>query len=151
MQLCFDGFLKMDSRGSPVISDRGLVLVLELDERLGLNQLIAHHLTAPRGTNCRLPLADLLRQSAYSRLAGCEDVNDAKRLSQDPPFWLIGLEKTWDRGAVQTSRLQSFEIEPLAFHVTGKSFRQCAAKLRGDLAYTTPSSEAKMEIPAKFE
>ena len=50
----------------------------------------------------------------YSRLAGYEDVNDAERLSQDPTFRLIGSEKTWDRGAALTSRLQSFETELLA-------------------------------------
>ena len=61
-----------------------------------------------------LPLADLLRQSVYSRLAGYEDVNDAERVSQDPTFRLIGSEKTWDRGAALTSRLQSFETELLA-------------------------------------
>jgi len=33
-----------------------------------------------------LPLADLLRQSVYSRLAGYEDVNDAQQLSKDPTF-----------------------------------------------------------------
>jgi len=85
-----------------------------LDEHLGMGQLIAQHLTDSRGTNSRLPLADLLRQSVYSRLAGYEDVNDAERLSQDPTFRLIGSEKTWDRGAALTSRLQSFETELLA-------------------------------------
>jgi hypothetical protein len=83
-------------------------------KHLGLSQLIAQHLTDPRSTNTRLPLADLLRQSVYSRLAGYEDVNDAERLSQDPTFRLIGSEKTWDRGAALTSRLQSFETELLA-------------------------------------
>jgi hypothetical protein len=34
----------------------------------------------------QLSLADLLRQSIYSRLAGYEDVNDAGRISQDPTF-----------------------------------------------------------------
>ena len=48
-------------------SDGGLILVRELDEHLGLSQLIAQHLTDPRGMNSRLPLADLLRQSVYSR------------------------------------------------------------------------------------
>ena len=86
----------------------------ELDEHLGLSQLIAQHLTDPRGTNTRLPLADLLRQSVYSRLAGYEDVNDAERVSADPTFRLIGSEKIWDRGAALTSRLQSFETELLA-------------------------------------
>jgi hypothetical protein len=114
-QLCFNGFLKVGFQGSRVTSDGGLILVRELDEHLGMNQLIEQHLTDPRrGKNTQLPLADLLRQSVYSRLAGYEDVNDAERLSQDPTFRLIGSEKTWDRGAALTSRLQSFETELLA-------------------------------------
>jgi hypothetical protein len=60
-----------------------------------------------------LPLADLLRQSIYSRLAGYEDVNDAARLAQDPTFRCIGSRKIWERGAALTSRLQSFETEVL--------------------------------------
>ncbi len=86
----------------------------ELDERLGLSELIEQHLTDSRGKNTQLPLADLLRQSVYSRLAGYEDVNDAERLSQDPTLRLIGSEKIWERGAALTSRLQSFETEVLA-------------------------------------
>ena len=113
-QLGFNGFLKVAFQGSRVTSDGGLILVRELDEHLGMSQLIAQHLTDPRGTNARLPLADLLRQSVYSRLAGYEDVNDAERLSQDPTFRLIGSEKIWERGAALTSRLQSFETELLA-------------------------------------
>ena len=70
-QLCFNGFLKVDFQGSRVTSDGGLILVRELDEHLGMNQLIEQHLTDPRrGKNTQLPLADLLRQSVYSRLAG---------------------------------------------------------------------------------
>ena len=113
-QFGFNGFLKVAFQGSRVTSDGGLILVRELDEHLGLSQLIAQHLTDPRGTNTRLPLADLLRQSVYSRLAGYEDVNDAARVSADPTFRLIGSAKIWDRGAALTSRLQSFETELLA-------------------------------------
>ena len=87
----------------------------EPDERLGFGDLITQHLTDSRKRkNTQLPLADLLRQSVYSRIAGYEDVNDAERLSQDPTFRLIGSEKTWDRGAALTSRLQTFETEMLA-------------------------------------
>jgi Transposase DDE domain group 1 len=113
-QLSFNTSLKVDFQGSRVTSDGGLILVRELDERLGLGDLIRQHLTdSRRGKNTQLPLADLLRQSVYSRIAGYEDVNDAERLSQDPTFRLIGSEKIWERGAALTSRVQSFETELL--------------------------------------
>ena len=113
-QLSFNSLLKIDFQGSRITSDGGLILVRELDDRLGLGELIAEHLTDHRGPNSRLPLPDLFRQSVYSRLAGYEDVNDAERLSQDPTFRLIGSEKIWERGAALTSRLQSFETELMA-------------------------------------
>ncbi len=113
-QLSFNASLKVGFQGSRVTSDGGLLLVRELDERLGFGELIAQHLTDFRGKNTQLGFADLLRQSVYSRLAGYEDLNDAERLCQDPTFRLIGSERIWDRGAALTSRLQSFETEMLA-------------------------------------
>ena len=113
-QLSFNRFLRVAFHGSRVTSDGGLILVRELDERLGFGKLIEQHLTDTRAKNTRLPLTDLLRQSVYSRLAGYEDVNDAEQLSQDPTFRLIGSEKNWDRGAALPSRLQTFETELLA-------------------------------------
>src|SRR6202158_4298372 len=112
-QLSFNGRLKVDFQGARVTSDGGLLLVRELDERLGFGELMERHLTDVRGKNTQLPLADLLRQSVYSRLAGYEDVNDAERLSRDPTFRLIGSRKIWERGAALTSRWQSFETEVL--------------------------------------
>jgi Transposase DDE domain group 1 len=112
-ELSFNGRLRVDFQGARVTSDGGLLLVRELDERLGFGELIERHLTDGRGKNTQLPLTDLVRQSVYSRLAGYEDVNDAERLSQDPAFRLIGSEKVLERGAALTSRLQSFETELL--------------------------------------
>ena len=114
-QLSFNGSLKVDFQGSHVTSDGGLILVRELDERLGLGELIDEHLSDSRqGTNKQFTLADLLRQSVYSRLAGYEDLNDAERISIDPTFRLIGSQKIWDRGAALTSTLHGFETEMLA-------------------------------------
>ena len=80
-QLSFNASLKIDFQGSRVTSDGGMVLVRELDERLGFGELIEQHLTdSPRGKNTQFPFADLLWQSVYRRLAGHEDVNDAERL-----------------------------------------------------------------------
>ena len=61
-QLSFSSSLQVDFQGSRVTSDGGLILVRELDERLGFGDLIAQHLTdSRRGKNTQLPLADLLR------------------------------------------------------------------------------------------
>lgn len=54
-QLSFNRFLRVDFQGSRVTSDGGLLLVRELDERLGLTGLTQDH------------LVDLFRQSAYNR------------------------------------------------------------------------------------
>ena len=114
-QLSFNGFLKVDFQGSRVTSDGGLLLVRELDERLGFGKLIDDISAIPRqGANKKFLLADLVRQSVYSRLAGYEDLNDAVRVSADPTFRLIGSKKNWDRGGALTSRLQSFETGMLA-------------------------------------
>jgi hypothetical protein len=124
--------LKIDFQGSRITSDGGLILVRELDERLGFGELIGQHLTdSRRGKNTQLPLADLFRQSIYSRIAGYEDLNDAERLAQDPAFRLIGSEKTWDRGAALTSRLQAFETEMLA---EDKNFASLAGMKREMIA-----------------
>jgi hypothetical protein len=67
-QFTFNGFLKVAFPGSRVTSDAGLLLVRELDERLGLETIIAAHLSDSRqGMNTQFPLPDLLRQSpAYN-------------------------------------------------------------------------------------
>ncbi len=70
-QLSFNRVLRVDFQGSRVTSDGGLLVVRELDERLGLTGLIQNYLVDSRtGRSTQFPLADLFRQSAYSRLAG---------------------------------------------------------------------------------
>jgi Transposase DDE domain group 1 len=80
-QLSFNRFLRVGFQGSRVTSNGGLILVRELDERLGFGELIGEYLTDSRANNARSSFADLLRQSVYSRLAGYEDVNYAEQLS----------------------------------------------------------------------
>jgi hypothetical protein len=79
-----------------------------------LEKLIAEQLSDSRqGLNKQFTLADLLRQSVYSRMAGYEDLNDAERLAADPRFRLISSRRIWDRGATLTSTLHWFETELL--------------------------------------
>ena len=112
-QLSFNGLLKVDFQGSRVTSDGGLILVRELDERLGLGKLIEEHLSDSRqGLNKKFPLADLLRQSVYSRLAGYEDLNDAVRVSADPTFRLIRLAE--ELGSRRGAHLAATELRDRA-------------------------------------
>src|SRR2546427_6400695 len=155
-QLSFNRFLRVAFQGSRVTSDVGLMLVRELDERLGLGELVEQHLTDSRSNNARLAFADLLRQSVYSRLAGYEDLNDAEQLSHDPTFRLIGSEKIWDRGAALTSRLQTFETEMLAeeenFTGLGRLNRALIGKAETmDSGYRTVLDMDSTEIPVYGE
>ncbi len=54
-QLSFNPALRVEFQGSRVTSDGGLILVRELDERLGFSDLIAQHVTDPRGKNTQFP------------------------------------------------------------------------------------------------
>jgi Transposase DDE domain group 1 len=66
-QLSFHKFLRVEFQGLRVISNGGLVLIRDLDERLGLAGLIQKHLMDSRtGRNTQFPLADLSWQSVYS-------------------------------------------------------------------------------------
>ena len=52
----FNSSLKVVLQGPNITSDSGLFLGREMDERLGMSELIPQHLTDRRGGNSRLPL-----------------------------------------------------------------------------------------------
>lgn len=68
--LSFNGRLKIGFQGSRITSAGGLILVREVDERLGVGELVERTLIDSPVRNTQLPLADLSRQSVYNRLAG---------------------------------------------------------------------------------
>jgi hypothetical protein len=115
LRLCFDRRLKLESHGSRVTSDAGLLAYRELDEALFLTASAGNLLADPRtGKNGWHGLAGLLRQSVYGRLAGYEDVNDADRLGCDPAMrWIVG-GKAVERAGASTSQMGRFETEVLA-------------------------------------
>ena len=138
-QFSFNASLKVYFQGSRVTSDGGLILVRELDEPLGLEKLIEEHLRDSRqGLNKQFMLADLLRQSVYSRLAGYEDLNDAERLAADPTFRLISSQKIWDRGAALTSTLHWFETELLLPEIERQEAEGKEVAFRADAAFAKP-------------
>ena len=69
-RLSFNGRLRVDFQGARVTSDGGLLLVRELDERLGFGELIQRHLTNDQG-DC---LAAKLRAGNVHSADGWEEL-----------------------------------------------------------------------------
>ena len=146
-QFAFNGFLKVAFQGSRITSDAGLILVRELDERLGLATLISEHLSDSRqGLNTQFSLVDLLRQSVYSRLAGYEDLNDAVRVSADPTFRLIGSPQRWDRGGALTSTLHWFETELLTQEDNLAGLRAVNREVLAQAEMATPDDRIVLDM-----
>lgn len=95
LRIDFDRRLKPDFHGSRIIPDAGLLADCELDDAVGLTNIVGDGLVAPRtGKNGRHALTGLFCQSVFGRLGGYEDVNDADGLRRDPAMrWLsaVGL------------------------------------------------------------
>ncbi len=114
LRLQFDCSVKLAFQGSSISSDGGLLLYRELDDALGLTDMAAESIAEPRtGKNGRQRLAGFLRQSVFSRLAGCEDVNDADRLCRDPVMRQLVGGRAVKQGAASASAMGRFETAML--------------------------------------
>jgi len=88
-QLSFNPSLRVDFQGSRVTSDGGLLLVRELDERLGLSALVVENIMDDRrGKNTQLPLPDL--SSTTGGLCGAAKISVGPRIKLEPANRLVG-------------------------------------------------------------
>jgi hypothetical protein len=111
----FDRRVRLEFRGAQISSDGGLLVMRELDDALGLSDLASVALRdTRRGKNTVHRLDGLFRQSAYGRLAGYEDVNDADRLALDPVMRQVVGGRAVDAQAASASQMGRFETETLA-------------------------------------
>jgi len=128
LRLDFDRRVKMEFHGSRITSDAGLLAYRELDDALGLSAMAGDVLADARtGRNGRHALVGLLRQSAFGRLAGYEDVNDAERLRHDPAMRSIVGGKATSGAAASPSQMGRFETRWL----TGERNLAALADLSG--------------------
>lgn len=76
-----------DFSGGSLSSDGGVLLLAELDRRLGLSAACAASLVEHRDpAKIQQPLLDLVRQRVFQIACGYEDANDATTLRADPLF-----------------------------------------------------------------
>src|SRR3954447_5544635 len=110
----FDRRLRLEFHGAKVTSDAGLLAYRELDDALQLTDSAADVLRDTRtGRNTRHGLAALLRQSLFSRLAGYEHLDDARRLRLDPAMRTVVGGRAKDHTAASTSEIGRFETDTL--------------------------------------
>jgi Transposase DDE domain group 1 len=88
--LQFQPRVALDFEGGALSTDAGLIVLRELDERLGLTRGLEGLLEDRRDPRyVQHPLAEVLRQRLYQIAAGYEDAIDANLLRQDPTFQLL--------------------------------------------------------------
>ncbi|MFC2170052.1 transposase, partial [Acidobacteriota bacterium] len=121
LNIRFNSKIKLEFHGARLTSDGGLLAYRELDDSLGLFNSASTIMSDKRtGRNIQHDMANLLRQSVYSRLAGYEDVNNAQRLSVDPVMRAVTGRK---KNAASINTIWRFETEilPLKKNLEGLS------------------------------
>lgn len=108
----FQSKVRVDFAGGTITSDGGLLLLRELDERLGLTQQLTTAVRDPRDRRyITHDLLTVLRQRVYQIAAGYEDANDATTLRHDPTLQVVAHRPGVELASQPTlSRLEN-EIE----------------------------------------
>jgi hypothetical protein len=77
--------IEADFSGGAIGSDGGVMLLRQVDRRIGLSAAVAAALADPRDANrITHSLRDLVAQRLYGLCCGYEDLNDHERLRHDP-------------------------------------------------------------------
>jgi hypothetical protein len=113
-QLAFPYFKNADlvatSDAGDIVTDPGLLLIREFDERIGFTAAIAQHLPDPRNPfRTRHSSQELFRQRIYPIIAGYEDCNDATVLRHDSLFKALAGRSPSDAPLASQPTLSRFE------------------------------------------
>ena len=90
----FNRSVKVESKDDQITSDAGVLLLREVDHRLGIVETLASTLYDPRRQDrIRYSLTELLRERLYAMAQGYSAQDDADQLAHDPAFKMA----VWDR------------------------------------------------------
>jgi hypothetical protein len=105
-----NGELVATSDAGDVVTDPGLLLIREFDERIGFIAAITKHLPDSRDPfRIRHSTQELFRQRIYQIVAGYEDCNDATVLRHDSIFKVIAGRTPTDPPLASQPTLSRFE------------------------------------------
>ena len=125
----------VEGRENRLTADAGVLLLRELDERLGLTESLAQDLADPRSPILVVhPLVELLRSRLYALAQGHKDQDDLDRLRNDPAFRL----------AVSKRRSTSPLKEPEGLEPDGLGSQPTQSRLIANL--TTPANLAVLSL-----
>ena len=83
----FNRSIAIEARPETLTSDAGLLVLRELDVRLGVTDLLVERLTDPRDSSrTEHAFSELLRQALYLQAMGWARQSDVERLRHDPAF-----------------------------------------------------------------
>lgn len=90
----FNRSVKVRSRDERLTSNAGVLLLREVDHRLGLTESLGVEMVDPRRQDLiRYPMTELLRERIYSLALGQKPADDADLLAQDPAMRMA----VWNR------------------------------------------------------
>jgi hypothetical protein len=102
--------LTLNFNGGQISSDGGLVLLRQLDKKLGLTEGLVGCISDSRHQGyTKQSSLDIIRQRIYQIAAGYEDANDADSLRNDPIFKAINNRATSDDPLSSQPTISRFE------------------------------------------
>ena len=106
-QPTFNRAIRVEARADQVTSDAGVVLLRELEEKLGITSWLAGRLVDPRDpSRVQHSLPELFRTRLLTTVMGWTNQDDIKRLSSDPALRLAASDARGE-AAADTTELAS--------------------------------------------
>lgn len=139
--------------GGDITSNAGVVLLKQLDQRLGLTEALGRALDDPRRqASCQYTLTTLLRQRIYALALGYEDVNDHGALRFDTALQAacgqvaaLGSESTVGRVERRCDRQAAWAFHRVLVEQFIASFDQAPDELILDFDATDDAVHGKQE------
>lgn len=140
-------------KGGEVTSDGGVMLLRQVDRRLGLTNAVSQALDdSRRPASCQHDLRSLLRQRVYGLALGYEDLNDHQSLRRDPAFQsaverdeLLASSPTLCRWENRANRQTAVEIHKVMVDEFISSYKQPPKELILDFDATDDAVHGNQE------